>query len=123
MQQARVCHRTVTYVNGERSRRYPLPDGMDAPAFITTDDGVRLEKVLVFDIEPEPEMSEELHWRREMADATCSAEDMDDIAPRPCGDCGATWEESACAACGECESCRCTCPASRAVPMPRGLAA
>jgi hypothetical protein len=46
---ARVCHRTVTYANDEgRSRTYPLVDGHDGPSAIYTDDGVRLERVMVF---------------------------------------------------------------------------
>lgn len=47
-----------------------------------------------------------------------SSEDCDDIAPRPCADCGATADENACEECGECVSCHCTCPASIPFPFP-----
>jgi len=47
-----------------------------------------------------------------------SSDDRDDIPLRPCADCGASADETACEDCGKCVSCHCACAASLAFPFP-----
>lgn len=57
----RVCFKSVTYTDGERTRAYPLVGEQEGPAFIITDDGVRLDRVLVFETDVEP-LNDPTYW-------------------------------------------------------------